>query len=175
MGQWSRLAIAGVIGLCCLVWFIISTCTETTTIEPGSGTATFKDNVPVPFGWEGVWEITIDELDEETGQLHVKTVWSDTLNAGDTISSRFGSFLSDYEGHIVGDSLVFSAAESWMEGLCSVKFILQINASRTDDSLSGAGEWRIEASGVCGDTKSVAGREVIKLSGKRTAKLSSGK
>jgi len=175
--QWSRFATTGLMAFCCFAVVMIFTCTENTATDENTpdGTVTFEDHVPVPEGWEGVWEITIDELDEETEQLHVKTVWTDTLHAGDTISARLGSLLSDCEGHIAGDSLVFKANNSWTEKICDVKLVIEINALRTDDSLSGEGEWRIETSGTCGDAKSVEGRELIKLSGKRTATLSSGK
>ncbi len=68
-----------------------------------------------------------------------------------------------------GDSLVFLAQESWDEGPCTITLVLELRALRQGDVVSGAGEWRIETSGTCGGDGSVAGRDLIELSGVRTA------
>jgi hypothetical protein len=127
----------------------------------------------LPDSWQGVWEMTFDLRDADTGNLHTKTVWQDTLCAGDTMSVAFGPLMGACDGYVVGDSLVFAAQDSWEEGPCTVTLILELRALRQGDIVSGGGEWRIETSGPCGTEGSTAGRDLIELSGIRTAHVTS--
>ena len=129
----------------------------------------FDGELTVPDDWRGIWEMTFDRLDETSGQMHTQTVWYDTLCTGDTLSVTFGPLMGACDGYVKGDSLVFAAQESWDEGPCTVTLVLDLHARRQGDTVSGAGEWRIETSGTCGSASSIVGRDLIELVGVRTA------
>jgi hypothetical protein len=143
--------------------------------KPVPNPVPFAGEMTMPDGWQGIWELNFDLKDADTGQLLTNAVWYDTLCPGDSLSVTFGPMMTDCNGYVRGDSLVFEAGEGWSEGPCDIEFVFELQAERSGDVITGAGEWRIETSGICGLGDAIAGRELIELEGTRVADVPVGR
>ena len=134
----------------------------------------FTGEMAMPTGWQGIWDLNFDMKDDTAGDVLSSVAWLDTLCVGDALSATFGPMLTECDGYVRGDSLVFTATNGWTVGTCDVVFVLDVRAVRIADVITGAGEWRIETSGTCGEDDAIAGRELIELEGSRLGDVPAG-
>jgi len=123
----------------------------------------------MPTGWEGSWDFTLSFVDCATDEVLARERYLGTFTEGDTLNLMLLPILGSCPGYIKGDSLIFTANESFTHGGCTVTIALEFGAKRSGDSIAGSGSWTSTVAGNCVGLNYDGGCEQIELSGLRVS------
>jgi hypothetical protein len=141
------------------------------TGDEGHGSSSVRE-LQVPADWEGLWSIRVEARDPATGALTSVDEGPTAICAGDSVG--LSMLLRKDEsggcsGAIDGDALDLTCAAAFVHGQCRIDFRIDVDVTRSVDTISATGDWRIAvAAGDCaGILEHVATGESIVLTGAR--------